>query len=594
MGDQRVVQAVPLDLDEKEQGVVRQLVLSLQKKQNLAKVKDETFESLRTSGEAASGGPRSPVKTPKKAGTVDLGTAADFTRLHDLVGQQFSEKALTPQEADRRKAMMKRCETAALGIIARVGEEHAHIPDTFQVFGASQRQRATDQLAFLRQFSTVAPRVGLEESLVESVKEDEEEIIEGASTREVSIMVANLIVGNGLLTMPYGFALAGWVAVPVVILTIAVLVFTGILLGSAFGSMFDRGVMAPNFGDISEAAFGTWSRPIFEIFCLGECAFLTIFFFVFSGSSLAPVFGCSNTLAIMGSGILCCLVFLLPRRVFTLLSMVGLGLTFFALGAVVVTGALLLPQFETTQVLATPSWVSGAVGTAAFTALCSGDHAVFGGIYSVAANESAFRGGLIGGFAIFAVVALFFNIVCYATFGNALKPVSLNNIGRDANLEIIPGCAWLFVSANLALTARALLTIPAFSRPLINFCAQALGAKMDMDLSVPVNLESELSLLQEAPKKFGLRMALIGTVIGVAAVSAILLSDVLAALETLTSAFFKTVNCFWLPCCGVWMLCNPSWGRRAAILLVLLPATAWGISGTYSSVQTILSGATPA
>merc|ERR1740121_1654356 len=107
----------------------------------------------------------------------------------------------------------------------------------------------------------------------------------------------------------------------------------------------------------------------------------------------------------------------------------------------------------------------------ATTALAVGDHAVFGGVYQVAKDEAAFRGGLIGGFAIFTIVALVFTISSYATFGSVLKPVSLNNIGRDTNMEIIPGWAWLFVTANLALTMRALLTIPAFAKPLIAFVA---------------------------------------------------------------------------------------------------------------------------
>merc|ERR1719410_148619 len=156
-----------------------------------------------------------------------------------------------------------------------------------------------------------------------------------------------------------------------------------------------------------------------------------------------------------------------------------------------VTG-FFLPEVPSPPVLVTPTWTAGAMATSAFVALSVGDHAVFGGIYAVAANESAYRGGLIGGFSIFCVVALVFTCFCYKTFGGALQPISLNNIGRDAKLEIMPGWAWLFVVANLALTVRALLTIPAFARPLINFGAQALESRTGTSLSVPATLESEL------------------------------------------------------------------------------------------------------
>lgn len=459
---------------------------------------------------------------------------------------------------------------------------------------STQERNMTRPRSFTPRLTVTRTSLSFGLPLVDKIHEEPAESLPaampaGASSREVTIMVSNLIIGSGVLTLPHGFVLAGWVALPVMVGTVAILAFTACLLGSACGVMVGRGISDPSFGDISEAALGAWSRPVFEVFCLAECFIVCAWHFIFIGDSLAPVFGCDAIVVILVSGVICLLCFLLPRRVFTILSVLGLALTFAAAGALMVTG-MELPTAQETQVLATPTCISGLMKMSAFTVFAIGDHAVFGGIYAASADEAAYKDGMVGAFAFFAVVAVVVTAVAYATFGSALKADALNNIGKDTNLQMLHGWSWLFAFANLCLSARMMTSaIPAFLRPLINFSVQAVEGSLGMDLSVPANTGSELSLIRESPKKFTVRMAFIVAVIGVVVLAASILADHLTPVETLIGSSFAVVNCFWLPCLAHWKLGNPSRGSRMAMALLLLSASTWGAIGTFDSAKAILS-----
>lgn len=78
------------------------------------------------------------------------------------------------------------------------------------------------------------------------------------------------VVGTGLLQLPFGLSLAGWVGVPLLVLMALMAAYTARVLGLCFGMLRQRqtdGLLseeattrAKTYGDVGEAAFGAVGR----------------------------------------------------------------------------------------------------------------------------------------------------------------------------------------------------------------------------------------------------------------------------------------------------------------------------------------------
>lgn len=419
-----------------------------------------------------------------------------------------------------------------------------------------------------------------------------------ASAAQVGYGVANLIVGGAVFTVPYALKVGGWSSLPVVLLSVAAMYFSAQLLGEVLEAAEARGYASPSFGVVGELTFGPAFGPIFTLFCVGEVFFNCIFFLLFvshtlSAVVLVPVRALVPVCALVGV-----LLHMVPRRYFSVLSVLGLSFTLAAAAAVVGSGLELLPDSASTgqSAFGTGGAVAGGVMTLSAVAMGCGDHAVFPGIYAGSQDPGSYRRGMQLGFLAFGVLAALLCAVAYATFGSALNPVALTNIGLDGDgrhFAGVPGV--LRTTANTALALRSLTVMPVFMKPVLTSVGGAFGRLLRADVALPPGAESDLDLLKESKgrARFAARLVMTCVVWGLAAALGVALADLLAELETLMCSFFKSVNVFVIPACGYLTICRSDLRQRplqavAAVLLLVL-GVSWGIVGSTAAAKAMLA-----
>jgi len=422
----------------------------------------------------------------------------------------------------------------------------------------------------------------------------ERTLVEGLSTTQIGFSVSNLLIGVGILTVPYGFVYTGWMSVFVVPIVAAVFLYTGHLLGDVIDAVRSPAVPYPNYGDIGAQAFGEAWRPVFVGFCIAELFGVVVFYLVLAGKTLTVITGFSGDVCIWVSALAALLIAVLPSHYFVALTVLGVFLTAGAMGTVSVGGLALLPnQINTSQSVLGISSVSGLCFTVASVGMCVGSHACFPAIHSAAPDTKCYQSGLTLAFAFFVVVTLIFCICTYATYGMAIQPWALDNLGKDVfgqPLNWVP--RWVVQACNFGLSVKILVVLPQIMIPVLKLLQDGIVRFTGVDLSCPLNTASELSLVRSDPRKFLLRMALLASCFAAGAACAQFLADSVAEFETLMSAFFKSVNVFILPCWSYYTLCGEKLQgkpHKTVFLLVVLSAgVLWGVVGTLTSIRSIL------
>lgn len=450
---------------------------------------------------------------------------------------------------------------------------------------------------FKRYLAVAAHLQSKQDADCEAIKEAElhvRSLAEGLSTTQVGASVSNLLIGVGILTVPYGFVYTGWSSVFVLPVVAAVFLYTGHLLGDVIDATRARGVDFPNYGDIGAAAFGERSRGVFVGFCIAELFGVVVFYLVLAGKTLTVFTGLSGNVCIWLSALASLVIAVAPPHIFVLLTVFGVFLTGGAMGAVSVGGLELYPnQADTSQSILGNGGASGLCFTIASVGMCVGSHAAFPAIHSSGHDTKCFKGGLTLAFAFFTVVTLIFCASTYATYGTAIQPWALDNLGKDIYGETLPYIPqWVVQACNFCLALKILVVCPQIMIPVVKLLQDACTRLTGVDLSCPANVTSELSLLKINPRLFLLRMALLAVAFAAGAMCAQFLADSVAEFETLMSAFFKSVNVFILPCWSYYALCGEKLRGKPFqtffLFAVLVSGAVWGAVGTYTAICSIL------
>jgi len=496
--------------------------------------------------------------------------------LHKSITAAFGDVAEVSQQPEHFSRTLNKATTVAFGHLAQVTDEHHRSPMA-QVVNIHEPQLFADMLKSYRSKET-------------------EKIEHGLSTTEVGLAVASFILGPAALTIPFAFVLSGWLALLAICLGMALMLLTAVMLGDVLEEVESRGRFDPSYGDVGELTFGEAFKPVFTVICTVEVFFVAIFFVIFIGQTLSATFGLDAEKVVWSAAALGVVVTLIPKRFFSILSVLGVFLTTVAVAAAVVSGVLLFPdRVADSQSLFGTVGLSGMLFGVSSTAVAVGDHAVFPGLYAAAQDRQCFQSGLVMGYAIFLCVVLVLCITTYAAFGVSLDAVVLTNIGEDAEGNpdgMMPN--WVPVACNILLAVRTMVVIPNFMKPMITLLQETVIHFTNVDLSMPKDMETEFAMLKESPGKFMGRLALICLSFFICALCGDLLSDFISDLETLISSLFKSINVFIIPCWGYWTLCGRSLKgqpvKKCIILLLVLLGVVWGIFGTISAVSTIASG----
>jgi len=406
---------------------------------------------------------------------------------------------------------------------------------------------------------------------------------------QVSGAVANLILGATIFILPHGFVLSGWIGAPVVVLATLMMLYTANLLGDVLEEIEARGHPVADYGAVGELTFGPKFKPVFQGFCLIECLFMSMLFLVFIGHCMHATFMLPQTLVVFSAASLSILLTLVPQRYVSVLSLFGILMTVFASGALTASGLLLPAKMITdSQSLLGSNGFSGAFTVFAAVALCVGDHAVFPSVYSdVASHDGAvYRAGMSRGFYMFLGLALLVSATAYATFGTALDPMALTNIGKGLQGGALHGFpSWIAVGCNVALAVRSLVVLPHFLAPVISSVMKTWSPRAAHNL--------ELRLPSSAGQTSAIRLLATCLTFYACASGACLLAGRLTELETLTSSLFKSMNAVIIPCWGYFVLCQHRLRgkplRTFFLLAVLVAGVIWCIFGTAFAVSTLFS-----
>jgi len=407
------------------------------------------------------------------------------------------------------------------------------------------------------------------------------------SSVQVGFAVANLVMGNALLTVPYGFALCGWSAV--IILGTCLLLYTAFLLGDVIEALEQR-VVDPGYGDIAVEAFGERVAPLLVAFCCGECFFMLVFFFVFVGTSLGHALSIPVQSVILAVVPFAFLIKMVPARYMSVFSLLGLLLVLGACAACIFSGVSLAEPATSQSMLGTVGF-AGVFSTMGAVAVCVSDHPVFPELYHSSNNKAAFQKGLGIGFMVFLLAALVLGVTTYASFGTSLEEVVLTNIGYDTHQQPVQNLPpWLAPVCNVVLSARCVQVMPNFLGPILSLIYGTLY-RCGIDMSIPLDMESELSLLSSHPCRCLGRLLIIGSCLLLCAACSILFDDLMDLVESLVSSMFKSVNAFIIPCVGYYALCGSKLRgkpfKRFLLLLVLSMGVLYGVVGTITSLLSL-------
>lgn len=431
---------------------------------------------------------------------------------------------------------------------------------------------------------TSVPSLDLEESEI-PVSSKQAEF--GLSAWQVGFSVANLILGNAVFTIPYGFVKCGWSSAIFIILSVGVMLYTAALLGDVLNDMEDIENRVHrkelDYAAIGELAVGQAFRPVFAMFCVGECFNMVVFFLVFTGSSLGSTFSCSSTRMIWMGAFLGSFFTLIPDRFMAVVSAAGIFLVLGAVLVVVCSGlALAADGVDQGQSFLGTDGLFGLPGVMGTVGMAVADHPVFPRLYCASRSRESYRKGLGIGYSIFLAVALMLSTAAYATYGTSIKSVVLTNIGQDAHgmkLKNFP--AELTVVCNVALSIRCIQVLPAFLNPVIQQIEQIVVHMSDGRSWLP----SKLSQSRWNPAS---RFMLTLVSLFVCAHISVCLSEVLFELETVVGALFKSANAFVIPCWGYLVLCRARLEgkafKKAGLMALLVVGFVYGIVGTIAGL----------
>jgi len=408
---------------------------------------------------------------------------------------------------------------------------------------------------------------------------------------QIGMTRARMIIGAAIFSVPMFMTLSGWFGLVVLFLGSGVMLYTGMLLGWSLDALKAEGNLEPSYGDIGDRLVGPILAPVFTAFCVTECFVVVIFLLVFVGNAVGAHLGLSISVLIWPTAALGLACAFVPLRFFAVVGVAAIVSVTISVTLLVVSGVMLLPDGDSSQTLF-GAGISGTCAILGGVAVGTGDHATFPGMRAVAQDSRAYSAGIAIGYCIYALMILVLCAATYGTFGASLKPVALNNIGVDIhghNTGKMP--TWCAPACIFVLTAKLITVMPIFMKPVITTIQELLLSACSVDITNHTQ-GSEIGLLWDEPKRFAKRACVWTLSFFFASLLGTLFADDLEQLMTLTSAVFKSVNVFIVPCFGFLKLCGNGSEvggcQRLCALVVGVTGIVYGISGTWFALSSML------
>jgi amino acid permease len=296
----------------------------------------------------------------------------------------------------------------------------------------------------------------------------------GLSVWDGTVAIFSSIVGTGLLAMPFAFSLSGVLGG-----TCAVLLFSGCsaytahlmtwTLGSRISLTNHEQSELQGWPYLVEAAFGSRAKQAITVFLLIELwgyLLSTIISAAMNLHQVAPDLPVSN--AVLLTVIVAYALISLPSQCLTWLN-VASNLCYLSCCIMfLATGVFLPPKENSTSSASSvelfrPSGLLSAAGMIVFSPAA---HSFYPQVMQRMEEPRKFsvciRRAYVAACSLYLIVAV---LGCY-TFGAAIQPSVVSNIGADFNLKPIPGLAWMNSAAAFCMVVKMLAMQPLILIPL--------------------------------------------------------------------------------------------------------------------------------
>lgn len=414
---------------------------------------------------------------------------------------------------------------------------------------------------------------------------------EKIGTRGGVLLLLNVIIALGILTMPYQFRLAGWMTILVMCFVGGVAMFTAFLIYRAIALVAPLAdsqkipLHSRDWGYLASVAFGSPGRVAAEVCFIGELLAYILSFLCTLGvhlhllmpalkttdwmivSSVAVFFmsyippGFLSKVALFSHSAYAVVVLCLLRAGHANLQHPSAP----ALAEIIERNwqhmwtVKALPHLPTVALVCTYSWAG---------------HATVPTIAGQLKTPENIKFVVFISFPIAVGVALLIGLLGYYIFGPETQQVFTENIGKvywvNPDGDLLEGLSWLRLVAAISVTIKLAATIPCLLYPIL------------------VSTEQNI----RAPTVRALWRAFLLMVLGLAACK---FEDEVVIAVALAGATFGNVLVFILPCLvyyGIKRQLNKKVGvgEAAVVLFVVLLGVAQGVFGVYDSLQQLGGG----
>lgn len=160
---------------------------------------------------------------------------------------------------------------------------------------------------------------------------DPEEHIGDTGMVETVWNIINLVIGGGVLSMPFVCKLAGWSGLIIVFFMSVFFCFTATVVGTVLNKLLtDLETADPplpresrDFAMLAQLAWGKWGVRVTAVFLIIENWSAAIVYMLFVGVNINIVSGLDNAVGTIASGVLSLIMVYMPLKLLSYVGMVG-------------------------------------------------------------------------------------------------------------------------------------------------------------------------------------------------------------------------------------------------------------------------------
>eukprot|EP00747_Dinoflagellata_sp_TGD_P192689 gnl/TRDRNA2_/TRDRNA2_57849_c0_seq1.p1 gnl/TRDRNA2_/TRDRNA2_57849_c0~~gnl/TRDRNA2_/TRDRNA2_57849_c0_seq1.p1 ORF type:complete len:493 (+),score=62.23 gnl/TRDRNA2_/TRDRNA2_57849_c0_seq1:56-1480(+) len=297
--------------------------------------------------------------------------------------------------------------------------------------------------------------------------------------------LTNIMVGVGMINMPFGMAAAGGVLGSLIMVSVVILMFfTGSLVGDALARTTKelelRGVPKEcrDFAALADVAFGAVGKRIVAFIFVGEMWMVMETMIVLFGTNLNVLSGLSREFGITACTLLTFVLLLCSARFQSYISMFSLFAISFAASALLVNGLALPDGSDTPPFVDYHPWwrPEGAMTMVGLSLFSFAAHPALPSVYwTMKDPEKHFQLALAAAFSLAMLFYLSVAFIGFFFFGDFVDQAFTVNLGKDLHGHRLPNLSFLGLITSAGFVMKLQGTTPLILRPVATVLQELAG-----------------------------------------------------------------------------------------------------------------------